>query len=386
MQKSDLKIGFLTIPDPKDKTTWSGTYYRMYDSLRQEFAQVKCLGPVKHRYWEKKIMDAKLFIAKVFHRVFYGKKFNVAHNHTISKYYGRYFSRLLQEKAYKVDVLFAPVASVELAYLDTSIPVCYYSDATFSLISNYYDAFKNISNKSLRISNEIEQKAMDNSQAQVFSSQWAYESAKKDYGSKNTHIVKLGPNLDEAPDPQLLVKSINDGVNVLFVGVDWKRKGGDIVLKTLDILVEKGYKIKLTVCGCIPPEKRDYMRVIPFLNKNKKEDAVQLEKLYLDAHLFFMPTRADCTPISFCEANSFGLPVITTDTGGVSSVIEQGINGFLLPYDASNEDYAKIIESLILDDDQYQAVSRSSRKKYDEELNWTSWGKQMRAILMQLKS
>lgn len=385
MTKSDLKIGFLTIPDPKDKTTWSGTYFRMYQALKQEFSEVKCLGPVQHRFLEKKIMEAKLFAAKVFHRVFYGKKFNVAHNHTISKYYGQYFSKILKKESNKVDVLFAPVASVELAYLDTNIPVCYYSDATFSLISNYYDAFKDISDRSISISNEIEQKAINNSQVQVFSSQWAYDSSKKDYGSVNTYVVKMGPNLDEVPDPQLLTKSLKNGVNILFVGVDWKRKGGEIVLNTLDILYEKGYKINLTVCGCVPPESRAYMRVIPFLNKNKKEDAIQLQQLYLDAHLFFMPTRADCTPISFCEANAFGLPVITTDTGGVSSVIEQGINGFMLPHDASNEDYAEVMETLINDDEKFQAISLSSRKKYDDELNWTSWGKQMREILLSLK-
>ena len=53
----------------------------------------------------------------------------------------------------------------------------------------------------------------------------------------------------------------------------------------------------------------------------------------------FMPTRADCTPISFCEAASYGLPVISTDTGGVAAVVEPGETGILLPLNASAEQY-----------------------------------------------
>ena len=38
-------------------------------------------------------------------------------------------------------------------------------------------------------------------------------------------------------------------IKILFVGLTWKRKGGDIVLETIDILDKKGYNVDLTVCG-----------------------------------------------------------------------------------------------------------------------------------------
>ena len=96
-----------------------------------------------------------------------------------------------------------------------------------------------------------------------------------------------------------------------------------------------------------------------------------------------MPTRAECYGIVFCEANAYGLPVITTDTGGVSSIIENGVNGFMLPFEAKSEEYYKVIADLISDDLKLRRMSETSRKKYLKDLNWKQWGKQMKEILIQ---
>ena len=93
-----------------------------------------------------------------------------------------------------------------------------------------------------------------------------------------------------------------------------------------------------------------------------------------------MPTRADCTPISFCEASSYGLPVISTDTGGVSAVIESGKTGILLPADADAAKYADEIEVLLRDPEKVNAFSRNARQKYLEELNWKVWGEEMKKL------
>ena len=57
-------------------------------------------------------------------------------------------------------------------------------------------------------------------------------------------------------------------VNILFLGVDWYRKGGDLVYDTFLKLIEAGYNIHLTVCGCVPPVKHAKIKVIPFLRNN----------------------------------------------------------------------------------------------------------------------
>ena len=141
--------------------------------------------------------------------------------------------------------------------------------------------------------------------------------------------------------------------------------------------------MKLQVVGCIPPvEEAEAMNVIPFLNKNNPEEARQIFNFLQNSHFMFMPTRADCTPISFCEAASYGLPVISTDTGGVAAVVEPGETGILLPVNASSEQYADEIEILLQNPEQIRALSQNAREKYEKELNWSVWGEKMSKIIV----
>jgi glycosyltransferase involved in cell wall biosynthesis len=366
-----------------DKRSWSGTYFRMGEQLKQEFVNVVFFGPVKLSRYNYYKMQLELLVSSITHKVFYQKRFNRLHNHIRSRYHSSFFDEKI--KATNIDVLFAPAASVEIAHLKTDIPICYFSDATFKLLYNYYDSLGPFSSKSVKISNEIEFLAINKSITQVYPSSWAINSAKEDYHARHPFLVKLGANIDENPDIEDIIKQYDSDINILFVGVDWKRKGGDIALETIDYLDKKGYKVHLTVCGCIPPRTHPRMTVIPFLDKNKQEDMLKFKSLFYEAHLFFMPTRAECFGVVFCEANAYGLPVITTDTGGTSSVIEDGVNGFILPESATSEAYAHIIMKLIDDKELFRKMSNMALQKYEEELNWTRWGKEMKKILVLTK-
>jgi glycosyltransferase involved in cell wall biosynthesis len=376
----NLKIGIITAEDPADKKSWSGTYYRMSEALKNEFTTVVHLGPVKLSRFNSFLMKTQILLSYALHKLMYNKNFNIRHNFILSKYHGKYFDQKLRQL--DVDVVFAPTASSEIALLKTDIPICYFSDATFSLMSNYYGAYSNLSEKSRKESNDIQQKALSRSVTKVYPSQWALDSSVKDYGSKNTFLIKMGANIDEDPDEQCLQKDYESTINILFVGVDWKRKGGDIALETVEKLVKKGHDVQLTVCGCIPPLKHPKMTVVPFLNKNKKEDMDRFKELFNQAHLFFMPTRSECYGIVFCEANAYGIPVITTDTGGVPSVVENGVNGHMLPISAGSDEYVTLIENIISDKDVLKKMSVASREKYLNELNWNNWGKEMKKVLL----
>lgn len=380
MNKQDLKVGIITAEDPTDKRSWSGIYYRMNKALSEEFSVVVNLGPVKLGKFKNIWMKVQLVFCSIMHKLVFRKIFNRTHNNIKSRYHSNFFDKEIKKN--KVDVLFAPTASVQIAHLKTKIPICYFSDATFSSIANYYDSFSDFSKRSIKISNEIEQRAINKSAAQVFPSQWALDSAKQDYGAQKSFLVKMGANIDNDPKDEEIIKQYDSAINILFVGVDWKRKGGEIVLETIDKLDKKGYNVKLTVVGCIPPQIHPKMNVIPFLNKNKKDDMLKFQELFKKSHLFFMPTRAECFGIVFCEANAYGLPVITTDTGGVSSVIEDGVNGFMLPLNTESEEYFNVISNLISDSIKLKRMAETSREKYLKELNWKQWGKEMKEILL----
>lgn len=289
----------------------------------------------------------------------------------------RFLSKL---KTNTPDLIFAPVASVEIALLKTEIPIVYLSDATFSVMQDYYPNFKRLLGFSKREGNYLERLAIQKASAIIYPSNWAARSAVEDYGADQAkvHIVPFGANIDAVPHRDaILAKSAESKCKLLFLGRNWARKGGDIAIETLHHLRLSGVDAELTVCGCVPPHgaATDYVHVIPFLNKNDENQRRQLEALLLDHHFLVLPTRADCSPIVFCEAAAYGLPSVTTDTGGVSGVVQNGRNGFLMPLSARGDQYAALIRSIYVDANRYQDLIMKCRNAYDQQLNWDSWGK-----------
>ena len=142
---------------------------------------------------------------------------------------------------------------------------------------------------------------------------------------------------------------------------------------------------ELIVCGCIPPRGvvHPRMKIIPYLDKNHEGQRKRLEELYAQSDFFLLPTRNECFGIAMCEANAFGLPVITTETGGVSGVIRDGENGFLLPYEARGDVYAERIARVYRDVYEYRYLVKGSRAAYEERLNWDVWGKAMKEVLFE---
>jgi glycosyltransferase involved in cell wall biosynthesis len=371
-----LKIAFLTIQDPLSKRTWSGTSCAMARALQKQCGDVTFLGPVP-----AKQIGGKLYNRLV--RFLLKKRYDYSHSLSYARKCAKYFEKKLDGQAF--DVIFAPAASTGLAFLNTTVPIIYASDVTFSLIHNYYPEFTNLLHKSIREGNVIENAAINKSRIALFSSEWAARSAARDYGAKpeNIRVIPFGANLDTAPEKEIVLnRKKSSGLRLLFLAVNWLRKGGDIAYETLLSLIRSGVNAELIVCGCVPPSglSHERMTVIPFLDKEDPIQRQTLNDLFLSSDFLLLPTRYDCTPIVFCEANAFGLPVVTTETGGVSDVIRNGENGIVLPFTARGDEYAGMIVEIFNDDQRFTALKRSSRQTYDERLNWDSWAVAVQSI------
>ena len=138
--------------------------------------------------------------------------------------------------------------------------------------------------------------------------------------------------------------------------------------------------------GCVPPSEfqHEKLKVIPFLNKNIPEEQEQFSQLLLNSHFLVFPTRADCSPIVICEANAYGIPVITTDAGGIPTILKEGKNGYMLPLSAGGDEYAKLIATHFANKETYEQLVRSSREEYDDRLNWNKWAESTYKIMINM--
>ena len=123
--------------------------------------------------------------------------------------------------------------------------------------------------------------------------------------------------------------------NVLFVGNLYQQpaKGIDILLKAWYLIAEKYPKASLQVIGDgVIPAYRD------FANKLGISGSVQfsgkqadLEKYYRWASLFVLPSRREGMSNALMEAMMLGLPCLASDISGNQDLIQNGVNGLLVP-------------------------------------------------------
>jgi len=382
--KKRLRIGFVHRFDARKIRSWSGIFYFMSRALEAHVGEVVYLGP-DDSFGTKFTIDNTARVNRYWQRLTV-KILATDKNRILSNRLGRFFERRIRQMP--CDILFAPVASVEIAHLKTDLPVVYYSDITWAQIVDYYPEFTSVSEYGMAEGERIEASAITRANAAVYPSEWAVNSACDDYGASRdtTCKVSFGANLNDPPTRALaLNRSIDGPVKLLLVGVDWVRKGGAIAFECLTALLEAGVDAHLTILGCTPPAGEGFehpkFRVIPFLSKHDPEQRKQIEQLFLDAHFMLLPTRADATPIVISEASAFGLPTMATDTGGLGGSITEGVNGYLLPYEARGKDYADKIRSVVSESRRYQALVVSSRDEYEQRLNWDSWAISMRAVM-----
>ena len=372
-----LSIAFLTALDAQDKRPWSGVLYYVAQALQRHCGEVSYIGPI-HTIEE--------LLGKVINKVsqtLFKQTFPYYISFLVSKKLAKVASQKLAQSSF--DVIVAPAGAAITAFLKTEIPIVLVEDTTFALLHDYYPHYSNLSSKSTYEANMIMRKAFDNSSLLIFSSALAARSAIEDYyaDEQKVHVIPFGANFDEIPPANFAqTKSKSKQCKLLFVGFNWQKKGGDIAFETLLKLEELGIMAELTVCGCTPPREYSHprMRVISALDKTNKQQHKMLEQLYMDSDFLLLPSRYDTSPIVFCEANAFGLPVITSLTGGIPEIVRNGENGFVLPYDARGTEYAKVIANY-QDEQKYKELVKSSRAAFENRLNWDSWGVKVKKLI-----
>ena len=375
-----LKIGFLSTGDAENPRTWSGTVYHMAEAMKAHGGALEYLGPMDMSFlkWDNRIMRLRRRLG-----LRTGKPER-------SPKAARNFARQIETKLTGLgasgsvpDFIFGAVGSVLVSELKPGIPVAYSSDATARIMQDYYPRWQTFDAATLAQLEALEQAAIDRADLLFYPTEWAGRSAIEHYGADpaKVHILPLGANLPApARDKALAARPDNhpDGpLHLVFVGVDWERKGGPLAVATLDQLNARGITARMTVVGCVPPQSfhRDGIEIIPFLDKNNPEERDRLAALYLSADFLILPTRQEAFGIVFCEAAAHGVPSIATATGGVPEVVIEGETGKLLDPLAEAPDWAEAIEALLSAPGGLAAARERARDDFEARLNWDSWGK-----------
>jgi len=366
------KICFFSTVDPMNQSSWSGITCHMFRTLSLDH-EVTWAGPVLFPKWAGYLYSAWSRWNRLM------KRRVTSHN-----YLNAFFSAMALRKRFRdddFDMIVIGAGEPELfAFLRTRLPVIYIADTTFALMVDYYPWHSGLCMPAIRQGNGIEQRAIKKAFHLIYSSDWAAASAKSVYGAGpgKITIAPFGASLTEVPSWDMIRnKGVSDKCHLLFLGSDWIRKGGPIAYEAYKLLKGSGLAVDFTIVGCRPelPPGHDVM-VYPWLDKNNPVEVRKLYNIFLSSDIVISPSRADCTPVAFSEAAAFGIPVFTTDTGGISSIVKNWKNGFCLPYDTSPETFSERIREVWLSGKEFMELRLSSRQEYETRLNWEKWREQ----------
>jgi glycosyltransferase involved in cell wall biosynthesis len=115
-------------------------------------------------------------------------------------------------------------------------------------------------------------------------------------------------------------------------GLDDPRKGGDLLLKAMEVIVSKVPDVHLVVFG----GENDLPVDLPngpfgFTNLGPISDENLLPILYSTANLLAVPSREDNLPLIAVEAHACSCPIVAFDIAGLKDLVENGVTGFLAP-------------------------------------------------------
>lgn len=83
---------------------------------------------------------------------------------------------------------------------------------------------------------------------------------------------------------------------------------------------------------------------------------------YANARIYVQPSRSEVLPLAILEAMAVGLPIVASDVGGVSDLVEHGRTGLLVPPDDPPA-LAGAIHSLLVDPDRAAVLGRAGADK-----------------------
>jgi len=162
-------------------------------------------------------------------------------------------------------------------------------------------------------------------------SELVYRSLEAGYGVPGEKMQIVPPSIDlrlwsRPPRRENGEAKTGKRVNILFVGADFERKGGVLLLQAAqsDGLAECDVHI-VTKSYSGPPIAHT------FVHPDMEANSPGLLRLFRDADMFVLPTQADFSPYAVVEAMAMGLPVITTSVGAIGELVRDGENGFVVP-------------------------------------------------------
>ncbi len=271
--------------------------------------------------------------------------------------------RAIRRHAGTVDVVLQHGALFH-AHTPKGPPIVIYTDFTYRLAQRE-DCWRNPF-RSARASeqwNRCEQESYQSAAFVLARSEHTRQSLIADYGVEPARAITVGGGVNLSPLPPKAPPAA--APRVLFIGKDFERKGGDILLRAFARARERIPAAELWLVTADPAAAGPGVRRIA-----PTYDRAQIAALYRAAGVFAMPSRCETWGDVFLEAMACGLPCIASDADAMPEIIRHGETGLLVPPD-DEAALAEALLTLLADADLRRQMGARGRDRVEATFTWT---------------
>ncbi len=198
-------------------------------------------------------------------------------------------------------------------------------------------------------------------------SEWAARSVADDYATppEKIHVAGAGPN----DLPEALPHSPYDRQTILFIGVEFERKGGPLIVEAFRKLRATMPDARLLIVGCTPDIDVPGVSVIGRISKDSPEGRQRLLELYAEASVFCIMSDFEPFGIVVLEAQNSYVPCVLPDRFAFPEMIRDGETGTLVNEDSAGV-LAATLERLLGDPARLEAMGRAGNAYVRDYWNW----------------
>lgn len=241
----------------------------------------------------------------------------------------RNICRQLDSWQYKGDVCLQLGVLFNSRAYQSVLPVVIYTDYTQVLSSQAAQKWRSPFNQAQRKAwIEAEANAYLQAAHVCTRSRQTYQSIVADYGIDSKKVSVIGGGVNFATLPDLTQNRANDNLNLLFIGKEFERKGGDLVLAAFQLARQYYPNLMLTIVTSGPIPVGLSLEGVTIYQPSWDRDWIG--SLYRNADIFVLPSRLETWGDVILEAMAYGLPCLGVKGQAMDELIDHGKTGLLV--------------------------------------------------------
>ena len=210
--------------------------------------------------------------------------------------------------------------------------------------------------------------------------QWAARSVIEDYGLPERCVLAVGAGTNYAAQP--LPHAPYDRQTILFVGTEFERKGGPLLLDAFARVRRTLPEARLVIIGCSPEVDAPGVEVVGRVDKAASGGLERLLGYYAEASLFCIMSAFEPFGIVVIEAQDSYVPCVVPARFAFSETVVDGVTGRHVPeYDAPT--LAEVLAGLLADPSRLEAMGRAAHAHVRAHWTWEDAARRIRGRIVQ---